>query len=243
VLAINAGSATVKCALFTFDAEPRVLLRDTTSAAGSSSAPALLEWVDTHTRDAQLVAIGHRIVHGGARFHEPQRVTAALSDELRQLIPFAPNHLPDELALIDALSRAQPDVPQVVCFDTAFHHDLPEVARRLPIPRAYDRKGIRRYGFHGLSFSFLLQELRRIAGPAAASGKIVLAHLGNGSSLAAVRDRRSIDTSMGFTPIGGVVMSRSSPAGNGPIQDSSAARDWLTTGRDRPRAAIERSRS
>jgi acetate kinase len=207
VLAINAGSATVKCALFTFDAEPRALLRDTTEKTGSSRAPGVLEWVDAHTRDTDLVAIGHRIVHGGARYHDPQRITPALVDELRQLIPFAPNHLPDELALVEALLRARPDVPQMVCFDTAFHHNLPEVARRLPIPRAYDVKGVRRYGFHGLSFGFLLQALQRIAGPTAATGKVVLAHLGNGSSLAAVRDGRSIDTSMGFTPIGGVVMS------------------------------------
>jgi acetate kinase len=207
VLAINAGSATVKCALFTLDAEPRALLRGAIEQTGSSGAPRLLEWVDTHTRDTHLAAIGHRIVHGGARHHEPQPVTPALLDDLRQLVPFAPNHLPDEIALIEALARARPDVPQIVCFDTAFHHHLPEIARRLPIPRAYDIKGVRRYGFHGLSFSFLARELQKIAGPTASSGKTILAHLGNGSSLAAVLEGRSIDTSMSFTPIGGVVMS------------------------------------
>jgi acetate kinase len=207
VLAINAGSATVKCALFTLDAEPRVLLRVAIEQTGSSRAQSVLEWVDTQTRGTQLAAIGHRIVHGGPRHHQPQPVTPALLDDLRQLIPFAPNHLPDEIAIIEALSGARPDVPQIVCFDTAFHHDLPEIASRLPIPRVYDSKGVRRYGFHGLSFSFLAQELQKIAGPAASSSKAILAHLGNGSSLAAVLEGRSIDTSMGFTPIGGVVMS------------------------------------
>ena len=207
VLAINAGSATVKCALFTLDAEPRALLRGAIEQTGSSRAPRVLEWVDTHTGRAHLAAVGHRIVHGGARHHEPERVTPVVLDDLRQLIPFAPNHLPDEIALIEALSRARPDIPQIVCFDTAFHHDLPEIARRLPIPRSYDNKGVRKYGFHGLSFSFLARELQKIAGPAASPGKTILAHLGNGSSLAAVLDGRSIDTSMGFTPIGGVVMS------------------------------------
>jgi acetate kinase len=207
VLAINAGSATVKCGLFTLDAEPRALVRGAIEQTGSAAAPRLLAWVDAQTRETRLAAIGHRIVHGGARHHHPQPATPALLDDLQQLIPFAPNHLPDEIALIEALSRSRPDVPQILCFDTAFHHDLPEIARRLPIPRAYDSKGVRRYGFHGLSFSFLVQELQKIAGPPASWRRAILAHLGNGSSLAAVRDGRSIDTSMGLTPIGGVVMS------------------------------------
>jgi acetate kinase len=207
VLAVNGGSATVKSALFTFGAAPRALVRETIQKNGTTQAAGLVDWIDRQTRAIDLVAIGHRIVHGGARYHDPQLVTATLLDDLRQLVPFAPNHLPDALALIDALSRARPHVPQFVCFDTAFHHELPEVASRLPIPRAYDEQGVRRYGFHGLSFAYLLQELATLAGPRAAAGRIVLAHLGNGSSLAAVRDGRSIDTSMGFTPIGGVVMS------------------------------------
>jgi acetate kinase len=167
----------------------------------------LLDWVDTHTLESTVAAVGHRIVHGGPAYREPQLITPALLEALTQLIPFAPNHLPDEIALIDALGRRRPDVPQIACFDTAFHADLPEVARRLPIPRAYDAQGVRRYGFHGLSYTFLVQELERIAGPAAAAGRLILAHLGNGSSLAAVRDGRSLDTTMAFTPIGGVVMS------------------------------------
>jgi acetate kinase len=207
VLAINAGSATVKCGLFTLDADPRSLVRETFDGTASSHVQRLLDWIDTHTRDSSLAVIGHRIVHGGPRYSEPQRLTSSLLDELRQLIPFAPNHLPDEIGLIDALQQAHPDVPQILCFDTAFHHDLPEVARRLPIPLAYEAKGVHRYGFHGLSFAFLVQELLRIAGSTAVRGKLVLAHLGNGSSLAAVSEGRSVDTSMSFTPIGGVIMS------------------------------------
>jgi acetate kinase len=207
VLTINAGSSTVKCGLFALDAQPRSLIRDTIEGSASSQVPRLLDWIDAHIHDSPLAAIGHRIVHGGPRHHAPERITADLLGELRRLVPFAPNHLPGEIALIEALQRAHPDVPQIVCFDTAFHHDLPEVARRLPIPLAYDAQGVHRYGFHGLSFAFLVQELLRIAGPVAAAGKVVLAHLGSGSSLAAVREGRSVDTSMSFTPIGGVIMS------------------------------------
>jgi acetate kinase len=207
VLAINAGSSSVKCALFTFETRPQSLARDTIEGVGASGLPSLLDWVETHTRDTSLAAIGHRIVHGGPRYHEPQPITAAFVETLTQLIPFAPNHLPDEIALIEAIGRWRPEAPQMACFDTAFHHDLPEVARRLPIPHAYDDQGVRRYGFHGLSYAFLVEELRRLAGSAAAAGKLILAHLGNGSSLAAVHEGRSIDTTMAFTPIGGVVMS------------------------------------
>ena len=146
-------------------------------------------------------------MHGGPTHTQPERVTRETIADLRALIPFAPNHLPDELALIETFAQAQPAVPQIACFDTAFHASLPEVARRLAIPSAFDRQGIRRYGFHGLSYGFLLEELRRIGRPGEADGRVILAHLGNGSSLAAVLHGRSIDTTMGFTPIGGVVMS------------------------------------
>ena len=118
-----------------------------------------------------MTAVGHRIVHGGPRYSDPEPITAGFLETLTQLIPFAPNHIPDEIALIEAIGRWRPQIPQVACFDTAFHHDLPEVARRLPIPRAYDVQGVRRYGFHGLSYAFLVEELRQLAGPAAAEGR------------------------------------------------------------------------
>ena len=204
-LAINAGSSTVKCGLFTFEAEPQLLVRETIQAVHPSHIPRLLEWMDA--QHASLAAIGHRIVHGGPVYRDSQPITTALLEELRRLVPFAPNHLPDEIAIIDALGRARPEVSQIACFDTAFHQTLPEFARRLPVPAADDARGVRRYGFHGLSYAYLVDELRRIAGAETADGKIVIAHLGNGSSLAAVHRGHSIDTTMAFTPIGGVVMS------------------------------------
>ena len=157
-------------------------------------------------RDA-LTAVGHRVVHGGPKYSEPQRITTEMIEELRQLSPFDPEHLPEEILLIEAFHHQFPDLPQVACFDTAFHHDLPRVAQLLPIPRRYEAKGVRRYGFHGLSYAFLMGELARLAGAEAAQGRVILAHLGNGASLAAVRDGKSVDTSMSFTPTAGVPMS------------------------------------
>jgi len=146
-------------------------------------------------------------VHGGPDYSEPQAISPRIREELLRLVPFAPNHLPEEIAIVDALAEHAPGIPQVACFDTAFHQRMPDVARRLAIPASYDRRGVRRYGFHGLSYAFLIEELSRVAGPDAARGRVILAHLGNGSSLAAVQNGVSIDTTMGFTPIGGVVMS------------------------------------
>jgi acetate kinase len=136
----------------------------------------------------------------------PELVTAPLLDELKHIIPFDPEHLPRELELIEAVRRRHPKLPQAVCFDTAFHRSMPRVATQLPIPRRYAAKGVQRYGFHGLSYTFLMQELARLGDPAAARGRVILAHLGGGASLAAVRDGRCIDTSMGFTPTAGLVM-------------------------------------
>jgi acetate kinase len=127
-------------------------------------------------------------------------------EELRRLSPFDPEHLPEEILMTDAFHARFPELPQVACFDTAFHHDLPRVARLLPIPRRYAALGVRRYGFHGLSYAYLMGELADAAGEEAARGRVVLAHLGNGASLAAVRDGRPVDTSMGFTPASGVPM-------------------------------------
>ncbi|HEY1911372.1 MAG TPA: acetate/propionate family kinase [Vicinamibacterales bacterium] len=207
VLCVNTGSSSVKYGLFTFEPSPRTLGRGSSEVSGPGRAPTVLEWAERQRGSATVAAIGHRIVHGGPHHCDPQRVDDALLNDLRTLIPFAPNHLPDELSLIETIGQAWPGVPQFVCFDTSFHHDLPEVARRLPIPDKYNEAGVRRYGFHGLSFAFLLEELERIAGRRAAEGNVVLAHLGNGSSLAAVSHGHCIDTSMGFTPLGGVVMS------------------------------------
>jgi len=151
--------------------------------------------------------VGHRVVHGGPKYSEPQRITPVLVEELRQLSPFDPEHLPEEIRLTEACHRRFPDLPQVACFDTAFHRDLPRVAQLLAIPRRYEAQGVRRYGFHGLSYAFLMEELTRVAGWETARGRVILAHLGNGASLAAVHNGKPVDTSMGFTPAAGVPMS------------------------------------
>jgi acetate kinase len=137
---------------------------------------------------------------------EPQRVTQELMDELHRISPYDPDHLPAEIELIEAFGQSHPKLLQVACFDTAFHRTMPRVARLLPIPRRFDAMGIQRYGFHGLSYAYLVEELDRVAGPAVAQGRVILAHLGNGASLAAVREGKSVDTSMGFTPAAGLPM-------------------------------------
>ncbi len=140
------------------------------------------------------------------RHAEPELITPGLLDELHRIGPNDPDHLPREIELIEAFRRRHPRTPQVACFDTAFHRTMPRVARVLPIPRRYDVMGIQRYGFHGLSYAYLMEELVRLGDPAATTGRVILAHLGSGASMAAVRDGRSIDTSMGFTPTAGLVM-------------------------------------
>jgi acetate kinase len=165
----------------------------------------LLDWLESQPLFEALNGVGHRVVHG-LLHTAPERVTKELLDELKSIIPFDPEHMPREIDLIEALQRRYPQLPQVVCFDTAFHRSMPRVAAQLPIPRRYQARGIQRYGFHGLSYTFLMAELARLGDPAAARGRVILAHLGSGASLAAVRDGRCIDTSMGFTPTAGLVM-------------------------------------
>jgi acetate kinase len=231
ILAINGGSSSIKFALFeTAGSLKRVLaggidrigLPDATwHAKGvnsaddfsnsvtvpdhSAAAGVLMDWIDQ--RRDKLAAVGHRVVHGGPRYSEPQRIDPEMVAELHRLEPFDPEHLPEEILLTEAFHHRFPDLPQVACFDTAFHHDLPQVTRLLPIPRRYEAKGVRRYGFHGLSYAFLLEELARLDEDEAARGRVILAHLGNGASLAAVRNGKSVDTSMSFTPAAGVPMS------------------------------------
>jgi acetate kinase len=153
----------------------------------------------------ELAAVGHRIVHGGDRHREPQRVTPGVVADLRALAPIDPNHLPQAIAAIEAMGRAYPAVPQVVCFDTAFHSQMPRVARLYALPRRLAEGGIIRYGFHGLSYEYVVGELRRVDREAY-DGRVVVAHLGNGASMAAVRGGVGVDTTMGFTPTGGLVM-------------------------------------
>ncbi len=233
ILTINGGSSSIKFALFeACDSLRRVmggtlvriglpgpilrvkgldpvdnLSRSVTAPDHTAAVTALMDWIEERGGRDTLNAVGHRVVHGGPMYSKPQRITAEMVEELRRLSPFDPEHLPEEILLTEAFHRRFPDLPQVACFDTAFHHDLPRVARMLPIPRRYEAQGVRRYGFHGLSYAFLMRELARLAGSETAQGRIVLAHLGNGASLAAVRDGKPVDTSMGFTPTAGVPMS------------------------------------
>lgn len=232
VLAINAGSSSLRLALVASDDPGRCILTGKIDRIGlegttytfvgpqieahgslprtAADRPAVVtflrEWLAQQPVFASLRAIGHRVVHGMSR-SAPERVTPELLATLRGIIPMDPEHLPLAVALIEAFARSHPALPQVVCFDTAFHRTMPRVARIVPIPRRYAALGIERYGFHGLSYESLMAELARIGDPAATRGRIVLAHLGSGASLAAVRDGESVDTSMGFTPTSGLVMS------------------------------------
>lgn len=165
----------------------------------------LLDWLEQRPEFTALQAVGHRVVHGMGH-SQPEIVTATLMAELNELRLMSPEHLPGELALIESFRARHPAQIQIVCFDTAFHHDLPRVAQLLPIPRRFFRQGVRRYGFHGLSCEYLLTELARISGEEAAHGRLIFAHLGNGSSLTAIQDGKSVDTSMGFTPSSGLPM-------------------------------------
>ncbi len=171
-----------------------------------SAANTLIDWLVKQDEFTKIDAIGHRVVHG-MKHTQPEIVTQDLLDELYCIRPYDPDHLPREIELIEAFRHHDSKMPQVVCFDTAFHSTMPRVAHQLPIPRRFETKGIKRYGFHGLSYAFLIEELERLGDPAATTGRVILAHLGNGASMAAVRDGKSIDTSMGFTPTAGLVMS------------------------------------
>ena len=232
ILTINGGSSSIKFAVFDTADPPKRRLTGQMQRIGTSgttltirnvgttasieepvdamdhraAARLLIERLQDHLGSNRLVAIGHRVVHGGPHLVDAQPVTPDLLDELRRLQPLDLAHLPREIALIEAILEAFPDRTQVACFDTAFHRDLPRHAAMLPIPRRYFEAGVRRFGFHGLSYTYLMQRLALEAGPEAAQGKVVLAHLGSGASLAAVHRGRSVDTTMAFTPTAGLVM-------------------------------------
>jgi len=232
ILTINGGSSSIKFALFESGESPQRILAGGIDRIGFPDAtlkvkglnPAdnisraiapsdyktaidiFMDWLEAHCGQDALAAVGHRVVHGGSTYSQPEHITPEMLEELHRISPFDPEHLPEEIHLIEMFQHRFPDLPQVACFDTAFHHDMPRVAQILPIPRRYEAQGVRRYGFHGLSYEFLMAELSRLDGTAAAQGRVILAHLGNGASLAAVHHGRSVDTSMGFTPTAGVPM-------------------------------------
>lgn len=233
VLAVNAGSSSIRLALYD-DTEPLLLRRrgkieriglpDTTfsvedstgayaqnqvidASDDSSATSALIDWLEETGFLSTVKAVGHRVVHGGSRYSAPARVDDELMQALRGISAYSPEHLPREIDLIERFRRRFRNVPQVACFDTFFHRDMPRVAQLLPLPRRFDAKGIRRFGFHGLSYQFLIEELERVAGLEASRGRVIVAHLGNGSSLVAVKQGKSVDTTMAFTPAAGVPMS------------------------------------
>lgn len=232
ILTINGGSSSIKFALFDSGEPPRRKLAGKIEGIGTSSTvfmakgehqadrfsrrisagdhriavEVLMDWLEQRFQSEQLTAVGHRVVHGGPHFTQPQRITPDLVAALHELKPFDPEHLPEEILLTEAFQERFPELPQVACFDTAFHRELPRVAQLLPLPRRYEKRGVRRYGFHGLSYAYLLEELARLD-PQAAQGRVIFAHLGNGASLAAVRAGKPVDTTMGFTPTAGIPMS------------------------------------
>jgi len=215
LLTINAGSSSLKFATFKLGAVPICELRGQLSGIGQGVAklsgvhwPAEGLKLETH-QDAiallidrlEIAAVGHRVVHGGTRFTAPVKIDAATIPALRDLIPLAPLHQPHNVAAIEAVAAALPGIPQVACFDTAFHATMPEVAARFALPEEYWAKGIRRYGFHGLSYEAILHRLGD-----AIPKRLIIAHLGNGASLAAVKDGKCIATTMGFSTLDGLVM-------------------------------------
>lgn len=236
VLTINGGSSSIKFAVYLTGGAPQRVVSGSVERIGLGDAELKIKRADGQTSTSEqvdapdhaaavavllrrlgdripgdtLAAIGHRVVHGGERYAETSPVDDALLSELRRLSPIDPAHLPGEIAIIESLRAACPGVRQFACFDTAFHRSLPRVAQLLPLPRRYLSAGIRRYGFHGLSYAYLMEELRRPTGNQGFGRRVILAHLGAGCSLAAVRDGECIDTTMGFTPTGGLMMGRRS---------------------------------
>lgn len=233
IVTVNGGSSSIKFAVFKGRAPPQRLLTGLVDRIGQSQAslmvcsrdekgsgaPIAIDASDPEqaaeriadflckTLDpTAITGIGHRVVHGGAQLLTHQPITPQLITELRRTLPLDRAHLPLELALIEVLRRRLPACLQVACFDTAFHHEMPPVAKLLPIPRSYSDAGVRRFGFHGLSYTYLMEELRRSAGAEAAGGRVILAHLGSGASMAAVHGGQVVDTTMAFTPTAGLVM-------------------------------------
>jgi len=233
MLAFNAGSSSIKLTLFTVedtpkryaeavvenigqsiakfgirDKEPQNSYTKSVTAPNHTAATTILmDWLKQKIPSEAVHSIGHRIVHGGPKYFKPCVINDEVLADLRNLIWFDPEHLPAEVRLVESCAELFPNTQQIACFDTAFHHALPNVARLLPIPRKYEARGLRRYGFHGLSCEYIMRELEGLAGSAAADGRIVIAHLGSGVSLTAVSQHKSVDTTMGLTPASGVPMS------------------------------------
>jgi acetate kinase len=233
ILTINSGSSSIKFSLYKMgfredrilsgklegiggketifharNADGRSLIEKRLDSKNHNAAlKVLFEWLNGGAYDRDLDAVGHRIVHGGVRYGKPEIITEELVMELRSLSPFVPEHLPHELDAVETVMQFYPALKQVACFDTAFHSSMPRVARIYGLPRDLQDEGVLRYGFHGLSYEYIIEELARAAGEDAADGRIIMAHLGHGASMAAVHNKKVIDTTMGFSPASGLVMS------------------------------------
>jgi acetate kinase len=231
ILTMNRGSATLKAALFEAENRNELLLSMTVDRAGASgdqlkiadpsgttlldspvdggdsdaALEAMFAWLGEHEFLAQLTAAGHRLVQGGTRYMEPQRINPEFMKEMEQIAALDPDHMPAAIRGIQFVERKLPKLPQVACFDTAFHRSLPEVARMYALPRRLYDQGIHRYGFHGLSYEYIMGELHALD-EKLVNGRVIIAHLGSGASMVAVKAGKSIDTSMGFTPLEGLVM-------------------------------------
>jgi acetate kinase len=195
VLCLNSGSSSLKFAVYEVGGREVRLVHGAAERIGQVFAALEGKGLGAPT------AVGHRVVHGGPEYASAHRIDDKVLAALRELVPLAPLHLPSEIAIIEAVVRERPSVPQVACFDTAFHRRMPELAQRLPLPRQLWDGGVRRYGFHGLSYEYVVWKLGD-----AARGRVIIAHLGSGASLAALRDGQPVDTTMGLTPLGGLVM-------------------------------------
>jgi acetate kinase len=231
ILTINGGSSSIKFAMYGMSANPNKILSGQLKRIGlhnpefivtqnaskeiiqikidakdfKKAAEFLIDWLKKQKSFDQINCIGHRIVHG-MEHTEPVIIDDNLLSELNKIREYDPDHLPAEIGIIELFKKQFPTLLQVACFDTSFHATMPRVAKILPIPRRFDKAGIRRYGFHGLSYAYLMEVLKNIKGADESNGRIILAHLGSGSSSAAVKEGKSLDTTMGFSPAGGLVM-------------------------------------
>lgn len=232
ILALNAGSSSIKFTVFDFHNSLQEIMKGEINRIGlnqshfrwetksqskkisypvtaqnhTEAANILLDFLIEQKMQDTFLAVGHRVVHGGSQYYQPTRVSAELLTDLRKLSPIDSEHMPQEILIIESIQRRFSDLPQLVCFDTAFHHNLPRIVQLLPIPRKYEAVGVRKFGFHGLSYEYLLAELAHLNGEVAANARIIFAHLGSGASLAAVHEKKPMDTSMSFTPTSGVLM-------------------------------------
>jgi len=210
---IGIGKSSEKKGLLTIDAEgsdpvvKHVSVKNGREANNSEANNAIIDWLTEFSKNHTLIAVGHRMVHGGSRYFSPQLITEDVLAELRNISQFDPDHLPGEIQLAETLHSLFPGIPHVACFDTAFHREMPTIAQLLPIPRRYFSMGIKRYGFHGLSCQYLIKTLGELAGTEAARDKVIIAHLGSGASITAVHEGKTVDTSMGLTPCSGLPMS------------------------------------